>query len=130
MVFFNYALRKLNAKIVYYGPGLCGKTTNLVWIHDHFEGGERGKMISLSEIADSFFAAFYEQKWRMPGEGFDISRLSVAQAYEIQHLVTQRRIASGERAVGYKVGCTSEAIREQFGFLDIPPTQYKRRGDL
>ena len=36
MVFFNYALRKLNAKIVYYGPGLCGKTTNLQWIHDHF----------------------------------------------------------------------------------------------
>jgi signal recognition particle receptor subunit beta len=52
MVFFNYALRKLNAKIVYYGPGLCGKTTNLVWIHDHFEGGERGKMISLATEGD------------------------------------------------------------------------------
>jgi signal recognition particle receptor subunit beta len=52
MVFFNYALRKLNAKIVYYGPGLCGKTTNLVWVHDHFEGGERGKMISLATEGD------------------------------------------------------------------------------
>ncbi len=52
MVFFNYALRKLNAKIVYYGPGLCGKTTNLQWIHDHFEGGQRGKMISLSTEGD------------------------------------------------------------------------------
>ncbi|TFG39352.1 MAG: hypothetical protein E4H44_02260, partial [Candidatus Aminicenantes bacterium] len=52
MVFFNYALRKLNAKIVYYGPGLCGKTTNLAWIHDHFEGGERGKMISLATEGD------------------------------------------------------------------------------
>jgi signal recognition particle receptor subunit beta len=52
MVFFNYALRKLNAKIVYYGPGLCGKTTNLVWIHDHFEGGDRGKMISLATEGD------------------------------------------------------------------------------
>ncbi len=52
MVFFNYALRKLNAKIVYYGPGLCGKTTNLVWIHDNFEGGERGKMISLATEGD------------------------------------------------------------------------------
>ena len=48
MVFFNYALRKLNAKIVYYGPGLCGKTTNLVWIHDHFEGGEH----TIAERAD------------------------------------------------------------------------------
>ena len=52
MVFFNYALRKLNAKIVYYGPGLCGKTTNLVWIHDNFEGGDRGKMISLATEGD------------------------------------------------------------------------------
>ena len=42
MVFFNYALRKLNAKIVYYGPGLCGKTTNLQWVHDHFEGIDLG----------------------------------------------------------------------------------------
>ncbi|MCD4749025.1 MAG: hypothetical protein K8R59_06605 [Thermoanaerobaculales bacterium] len=52
MVFFNYALRKLNAKIVYYGPGLCGKTTNLQWIHDHFEGGEKGKMVSLATEGD------------------------------------------------------------------------------
>ena len=52
MVFFNYALRKLNAKIVYYGPGLCGKTSNLQWIHDHFEGGHRGKMISLATEGD------------------------------------------------------------------------------
>ena len=52
MVFFNYALRKLNAKIVYYGPGLCGKTTNLQWIHDNFEGGEKGKMVSLATEGD------------------------------------------------------------------------------
>ncbi len=52
MVFFNYALRKLNAKIVYYGPGLCGKTTNLQWIHDHFEGGRKGNMLSLATEGD------------------------------------------------------------------------------
>ncbi len=52
MVFFNYALRKLNAKIVYYGPGLCGKTTNLQWIHDHFEGGKKGNMLSLATEGD------------------------------------------------------------------------------
>ncbi len=52
MVFFNYALRKLNAKIVYYGPGLCGKTTNLQWIHDNFQGGEKGKMVSLATEGD------------------------------------------------------------------------------
>jgi len=52
MVFFNYALRKLNAKIVYYGPGLCGKTTNLQWVHDNFQGGDKGKMVSLATEGD------------------------------------------------------------------------------
>jgi len=33
MAFINYAAREINCKIVYYGPGLCGKTTNLQWIH-------------------------------------------------------------------------------------------------
>ena len=34
MTFINYAAREINCKIVYYGPGLCGKTTNLQWIYD------------------------------------------------------------------------------------------------
>ena len=34
MTFINYASREINCKIVYYGPGLCGKTTNLQWIYD------------------------------------------------------------------------------------------------
>ena len=48
MVFFNYALRKLNAKIVFYGPGLCGKTTNLQYIFQKTNPDIRGKMISLA----------------------------------------------------------------------------------
>ncbi len=35
MTFINYAAREINCKIVYYGPGLCGKTTNLQWIYDN-----------------------------------------------------------------------------------------------
>ena len=34
MSFINYLSREINCKIVYYGPGLCGKTTNLAWIHE------------------------------------------------------------------------------------------------
>ena len=52
MSFINYAAREINVKIVFYGPGLCGKTTNLAWIHDHFEGGSKGKMISLATEGD------------------------------------------------------------------------------
>src|SRR4051812_26111972 len=52
MVFFNYTTMQMTAKIVYYGPGLCGKTTNLHWIHNKTAGGSRGEMISLETETD------------------------------------------------------------------------------
>ena len=48
MSFINYSSREINCKIVYYGPGLCGKTTNLQWIHTKTAPEARGKMISLA----------------------------------------------------------------------------------
>src|SRR5262245_18398402 len=52
MVLFNYSTRELTAKIVYYGPGLCGKTTNLQFIYDNLPGGVKGKMLSLATKTD------------------------------------------------------------------------------
>jgi len=52
MVSINYATREVTCKIVYYGPGLSGKTTNLQYIHDKVPSGTRGKMISLATEAD------------------------------------------------------------------------------
>jgi len=52
MVLFNYSTRELTAKIVYYGPGLCGKTTNLQYIHGNLPETVRGKMLSLSTKTD------------------------------------------------------------------------------
>jgi hypothetical protein len=48
MSFINYASREINCKIVYYGPGLCGKTTNLQFIYQNTEPDAKGKMISLA----------------------------------------------------------------------------------
>ena len=48
MTFINYAAREINCKIVYYGPGLCGKTTNLQFIYDKTSPNTKGKMISLA----------------------------------------------------------------------------------
>lgn len=48
MSFINYASREINCKIVYYGPGLCGKTTNLQYIYKKTNPDIRGKMISLA----------------------------------------------------------------------------------
>src|SRR4028118_155425 len=48
MTFINYASREINCKIVYYGPGLCGKTTNLQYIYDTTAPASKGKLISLA----------------------------------------------------------------------------------
>ena len=52
MAFINKASREINCKIVYYGPGLCGKTTNLQYIFERATPESKGKMISLATETD------------------------------------------------------------------------------
>ncbi len=52
MTFINYSAREINIKLVYYGPGLGGKTTNLQWIYNKTDPEAKGKMISLATETD------------------------------------------------------------------------------
>ncbi|MBU8934184.1 MAG: GTPase domain-containing protein [candidate division Zixibacteria bacterium] len=52
MVSINYSAREVSCKIVYYGPGLSGKTTNLQYVHSKVPGNTRGDLISLATEAD------------------------------------------------------------------------------
>jgi signal recognition particle receptor subunit beta len=52
MTFINYAAREINCKIVFYGPGLGGKTTNLQYIYDRTNSNSKGKLISLATETD------------------------------------------------------------------------------
>ena len=52
MPFINFPAREINCKLVYYGPGLGGKTANLQWVYDHTGSGQKGKMISLATETD------------------------------------------------------------------------------
>jgi len=52
LTFINYASREINCKIVYYGPGLGGKTTNLQYIYDSTAAQAKGKLISLATETD------------------------------------------------------------------------------
>jgi mutual gliding-motility protein MglA len=52
MSFINYASREINCKIVYYGPGLCGKTTNLQLIYEKTNPQNKGQLISLATETD------------------------------------------------------------------------------
>ncbi len=52
MASVNYAQKEISCKIVYYGCGLCGKTTNLEYIHDHVPARDKGQLVSLATEAD------------------------------------------------------------------------------
>ncbi|BAI79536.1 mutual gliding protein A [Deferribacter desulfuricans SSM1] len=63
MSFINYSTKEINCKIVYYGPGLCGKTTNLQYIYQKTDPKMRGKMISLAtEVERTLFFDFMPLK--------------------------------------------------------------------
>ncbi len=48
MPFINFATKEINCKIVYYGPGLSGKTTNIKWIYEHIKPENKGELITLA----------------------------------------------------------------------------------
>ncbi|MEK6583587.1 MAG: ADP-ribosylation factor-like protein, partial [Nitrospirota bacterium] len=52
MALFNYTSREINAKIVYYGPGLSGKTTNIKSIYEKISPEKKGKLITLPTYTD------------------------------------------------------------------------------
>jgi signal recognition particle receptor subunit beta len=52
MTFINYAAREINCKLVYYGPGLGGKTTNVQYVYERSAQPGKGKLISLATESD------------------------------------------------------------------------------
>jgi 2-keto-4-pentenoate hydratase len=74
-------------------------------------------MSHLDEIAESFLQ-IQLTKSLDPERSFDMASMSMEDAYEVQRRVIASRVATGEGVVGYKVGCTSRAIRRQFGLRE------------
>ena len=52
MAFVNFSTKEITAKVVYYGPGLCGKTTSLQYIFDSIIPENKGQMVSLATDVD------------------------------------------------------------------------------
>ena len=75
------------------------------------------KTTELDEIVDTFLN-IWKTKTRPSGCAFDIGALSLDDAYAVQQRVIEHRVAQGECVEGYKVGCTSMAIRKQFGLSE------------
>jgi len=74
-------------------------------------------MNTLEEFAAAFLGFFQSKQFdRIPTTSID--SFSVEDAYQIQRMLVESRLAKGERVIGYKIGCTSNAIREQFGLSE------------
>jgi 2-keto-4-pentenoate hydratase len=71
----------------------------------------------LDDAAEAFLHIWLT-KTLHPSAHFDVGSLSIDDAYEVQRQVIGARVARGEHVVGYKVGCTSKAIRQQFGLSE------------
>lgn len=74
-------------------------------------------MPDLQPFADTFLRLFQEHRFVHAGNE-SIRSLTLQDAYTVQQMVIDARTASGEQVIGYKVGCTSEAIRRQFGLSE------------
>ncbi len=112
MALFNYATKEITIKIVYYGPGLSGKTTNLQYLHSIFEPSKRGKLLSLATEADrTLFFDF------LPVELGKISDFSIRfQLYtvpgQVRYNATRKLVLKGADAVVF-VADSQREMREQ-----------------
>ena len=126
MSFINYSSREINCKIVYYGPGLCGKTTNLQYIYNKTNPEAKGKMISLAtETERTLFFDFLPLSlgeirgfktrfhlYTVPGQVFyDASRKLILKG--VDGVVLRRRLA--DRAHGSEHRVARQPAHEPAG---------------
>ncbi len=112
MALFNYATKEITLKIVYYGPGLSGKTTNLQHLHSSLDPARRGKLLSLSTEADrTLFFDF------LPVELGKIKDFSIRfQLYtvpgQVRYNATRKLVLKGADAVVF-VADSQRQVRQQ-----------------
>ncbi len=112
MALFNYATKEITLKIVYYGPGLSGKTTNLQYLHSVLNPETKGKLLSLSTEADrTLFFDF------LPVELGKVRDFSIRfQLYtvpgQVRYNATRKVVLKGADAVVFVADSQNE-MREQ-----------------
>jgi signal recognition particle receptor subunit beta len=112
MASINYALKEVSCKIVYYGPGLCGKTTNLQYIHQHTMSDKKGNLVSLATPGErTLFFDF------LPLEASDIHGFRVKfQLYtvpgQVMYNSTRKLVLRGVDGVVFVCDSQWEKVRE------------------
>ena len=120
MSFINYSSREINCKIVYYGPGLCGKTTNLQYIYNKTAADTKGKLILKGVDGVVFVADSQIERMEANMESLENLRINLAeQGYDLNKLpyVMQYNKRDLPNAV------TVEEIRKALNPRNIPEYQ-------
>jgi len=134
MVVFNYSGKEINAKIVYYGPGLSGKTTNLEYIYNKTAAHLRGKMVSMKTKADR--TLFFDFLPIEGGEiaGFKIRFLLYTVPGQVYYNATRKLVLKGADAIVFVADSQAEemaANRESLKNLEANLSEYgKSLGDI
>ncbi len=110
MVLFNYSGREINAKIVYYGPGLSGKTTNLEYIYNKIAPHLRGKMVSMKTKTDR--TLFFDFLPISGGEvaGFGIRFLLYTVPGQVYYNATRKLVLKGADAIVFVADSQAEEL--------------------
>jgi signal recognition particle receptor subunit beta len=120
VVLFNYSGKEINAKVVYYGPGLSGKTTNLEHIYNKMAPHLRGKMVSMKTKSDR--TLFFDFLPIDGGEiaGFDVRFLLYTVPGQVYYNATRKLVLKGADAIVFVADSQSEELpanRESLGNL-------------
>jgi mutual gliding-motility protein MglA len=143
MSFINYPAREINCKIVYYGPGLCGKTTNLQWIYKKTNPDAKGKMISLAtETERTLFFDFLPLSlgeirgfktrfhlYTVPGQVFyDASRKLILKGVDGVVFVADSQIERMEANIESIENLKANLIEQGYSLDSVPyVVQYNKR---
>ncbi len=112
MAFFNYTAKEITLKVVYYGPGFSGKTTNLQQLHSLLPSERRGKLISLATEADrTLFFDFLPVDFGKIKE-FNIRFQLYTVPGQVRYNATRRLVLKGADAVVF-VADSQREMREQ-----------------
>ncbi len=143
MSFINYSSREINCKIVYYGPGLCGKTTNLQYIYKKTSPEAKGKMISLAtETERTLFFDFLPLSlgeirgfktrfhlYTVPGQVFyDASRKLILKGVDGVVFVADSQVERMEANIESLQNLKDNLAEQGYDFAKIPLViQYNKR---
>jgi signal recognition particle receptor subunit beta len=143
MSFINYLSREINCKIVYYGPGLCGKTANLQYIYNKTNPEARGKMISLAtETERTLFFDFLPlalgeirgfktrfHLYTVPGQVFyDASRKLILKGVDGVVFVVDSQLARLEANLESFDNLRSNLVEQGYSLEKVPYViQYNKR---